>query len=386
MGIKKNVLVFYPMNFYEMSAGTHRRVFQVLAYLKERGFSTDLISIDGYSNKWEEKDRNRRDLCNEIAVVDWRPGKLDSLKLKKAQMTGDLPDLAISPVRKKFREMVASKQYDIIIVNYVYWASLANLAQNGTVKIIDLHDFATMYNFQLSGKKEFKLGRMFESEIKGISGFDYALSISEEEAIMLSQFCPATSFVDLPVFYEYGDHDKVEKKIDILFVGSDNPFNRNGMEWFLEEVHPLLAPGVKMAVVGKVGKFIRKKKDVDIVEQAESLDGFYASSRLVICPLKGGTGLKVKVVEALSYGLPVVTTSWGLRGILKKEENGCIVADDKQGFASAIMELLQDGAMYDRVRTQGAGFFKKKYFKETCYKKLDAILLGSREDGPNACA
>lgn len=377
MGIEKRVLVFYPMNFYEMSAGTHRRVFQVLAYLKDRGFSTDLLSIDGYSNAWSGYDRARRDLCDDISVVDWAPGKIDLLKLKKAQVTRDLPDFAISPVRRKFKEMLAGKQYDFIIINYVYWASLTALAPEGAVKLIDLHDFATMYNFQLSGKKEFRLGRMFESEVKGISKFDYALSISEEESLILGQFCPDTAFIDLPVFYERRPEAASEKKYDLLFVGSDNPFNRKGLEWFMEKVYPLLAPGVKIAIVGKAGRFVEKKRGIDIVEQAESLDEFYSGSRLVFCPLKGGTGLKVKVIEALSYGMPVVTTSWGLRGILKKEENGCLVADDEHGFAAAITEFLRDNDKYRQIRLQAESFFMKSYSKEVCHKKLDGVFFGT---------
>lgn len=379
MGIKKRALVLYPMNFYEMSAGTHRRVFQVLAYLKDRGFSTDLLSIDGYSNKWSEEDRKKRDLCETITVADWAPGKLDMLRLKKAQVTGDLPDFAISPVRRIFKELTSGKKYDFVIINYVYWAALIDLVPKGTSTVIDLHDFATMYNYQLSGEKEFRLGRMFESEIKGISRFHHALSISEEETIIFSQFCPDTSFIDLPVFYDRRFDSLAGDKYDLLFVGSDNPFNKKGLEWFMEKVHPLLPAGVKIAVVGKAGRFIGKKKDIHTFEQVESLDGFYEDSRVALCPLKGGTGLKVKVIEALSYGMPVVTTSWGLRGILKKEDNGCVVADDERAFASAITGLLKNSAAYLRAREQAKAFFEKSYSKETCYRKLDSIFLGADE-------
>jgi len=380
MGIEKRILVLYPMNFYEMSAGTHRRASQVLAYLKERGFSIDLLSIDGYSNAWGSADIGRRELCDRINVVKWEPGKLDLLKLKKAQVTGDLPDFAISPVRRKFKEMLAEKRYDFVIINYVYWASLTEFVPKGTVKVIDLHDFATMYNYQVSGSMVFRLGRMFESEIRGISSFDTALSISEEETLMLGQFCPDTSFVDLPVFFECGRNNFFEKEYDLLFVGSDNPFNKKGLEWFMEEVHPLLSASIRILIVGKAGRFINRAVNTEIIEHAESLDEFYARSKLVFCPLKGGTGLKIKVIEAICKGMPVITTSWGLRGILKKEGNGCVVAEEGHDFAAAVMNLLSDNAQYERLSAQALDFSDRFYSKRVCYEKMDRVFLRTSVD------
>ncbi len=382
MGNEKRILVFYPMNFYEMSAGTHRRASQVLAYLKERGFSVDLLSLDGYSNSWSASDRERRDLCEQINVVGWEPGKLDLLKLKKAQVTGDLPDFAIAPVRKKFKEMLSKKRYGFVLVNYVYWASLMEFVPKGTLKVIDLHDFATMYQYQVSGVKEFRFGRMFESEIRGISSFDCALSISEEETLILGQFCPDTAFVDLPVFYEKREQ-AAGKEYDLLFVGSDNRFNLAGLEWFAEKVHPLLPPSVRTAVVGKAGRVVGNKKGIEVFERVDSLDEFYSRSRVAFCPLKGGTGLKVKVIEALSFGIPQVTTSWGLRGILKKEGNGCVVADGEAAFASAIVSLLNDEGRYLRLKAEAVDFFMKSYSKDVCHAKLDAVFLG---EGGGRCA
>jgi len=55
---------------------------------------------------------------------------------------------------------------------------------------------------------------------------------------------------------------------------------------------------------------------------------FYQNVSIVICPMFSGTGVKIKVLEALSYGIPVVTNQRGVDGLLNKSANGCLVTEN----------------------------------------------------------
>ena len=109
-------------------------------------------------------------------------------------------------------------------------------------------------------------------------------------------------------------------------------------------MHPLLPSHVKMAVVGAIADHVDNRPGLTRVRHVDDLAPYYKDSQVVICPLLGGTGLKVKVVEALSFGRPVVTTTAGMAGMRQKQGNGCIVADAPDAFADAIMKLLADDA------------------------------------------
>src|SRR3546814_6858906 len=83
-----------------------------------------------------------------------------------------------------------------------------------------------------------------------------------------------------------------------------------------------------------------------------------------MCPMLGGTGVKVKVVEALSYGLPVVCTRRGVDGLPNKSRNGCLVSDEASQFARNIISLLQDQTLYSEQSRLAAELFSSHFSTE----------------------
>ena len=258
-------------------------------------------------------------------------------------------------------------------VSYVYWAKLIE-GITGVPRIIDFHDFVTLNEHQRSGRGRFSLGQMFQDEIQAIDRFDFALGISEEENLFLHPFCTHAVFVNLPVCFPKRFSNERAFEYDLLFVGSENPFNVEGLQWFFKEVYPLLPSNIKIGVVGKVVESIKELPGLQILAHIEDLAPIYQKSKVVICPLLGGTGLKVKVVEALSFGRPIVTTRWGLTGISEKQENGCIVVDEASGFANAIYQLLEDQVLFVQKEQEARAFFEKKFSFEEFSKRLDLVF------------
>ncbi len=374
--VNKNMLLFYPHNFNELSSGTHRRVYDLLCYFRDRGFIVDLLTIDGFTNSWKEEELQEKGLFSSATAVKWGSSIKDKFKWVDAWRKGRLPDFATEPLRKAFGGMVRAKEYGFVFISYAYWAGLLDYVADGPVKVIDLHDFLTLNNYQKSGKKKFSFGRMFEDEVSAIGRFDCALSISAEESLVLGPFCPGTKFVNVPISAEQRFLPVNEDpEFDCLFIGSANPFNRAGVDWFFKEVHPFLKGRARVAVVGEASRHVKNIPDVALIGHVNELRDAYSKARLAICPLRSGTGLKVKVIEALSYGVPVVTTSWGLTGILQKYDNGCCRADTPEGFAEAILRYKDDKEAYLRLKKEAEGFFLKEFSIEKWKAALDAIFL-----------
>jgi len=333
------------------------------------------LSINGFTNRWNAEDFKRNDFFDTVRVCEWRPSGEEKLDIESRWREGRLRDFAILPLRKEFNEMARRRHYDFVLISYAYWANLSDEFGSDVVKIIDLHDFITLNLYISIGRGIFKFGRMFEEEIKAISKFNFALSISEEETLALSPFCPETKFVNAPIFFEPKFKKDSGHEFDLLFVGSDNPFNREGMSWFMKDIYPLLSPTVRIAVVGDVCKILNKKDNMVLIPHTDDLDEIYNRTNLAFCPLRGGTGLKVKVVEALSYGIPVITTSWGLSGIIQKYDNGCIIADNAKDFAKTVLYLLNNGEEYLSLKHKAESFFLRHFSSEACRTKLDKIFL-----------
>ncbi len=359
-----------------MEAGTHRRIYILCEYFKRRGFNLDLLTLNGFTNRWDTEELERRDLFDTIKAPEWRPSFLERYHQRRSIRSGRLTDRVISGLRKEFRRMFLRKKYDFVVITYAYWASLVEGLASSTVKIMNMQDFLTLQSYLRRGRGEFTLGRMFEDEVKAVSMFDYVLSISDEESMIFSPFCPDTEFIRAPVSFpcRFGNADR-DYDYDVFFIGSDNPYNHEGVLWFMNNVYPLLPRTIKIAIAGKVSSFVEKKDNITLIPYVDDLDKLHRRSRLHICPLKGGTGLKIKIVEALSYGIPIVTTSWGLTGILQKYDNGCVVVDGEEEFAEAIKKLLNDRNEYIKLKKQGEDFFRRNFSTDAVDRNLDYIFL-----------
>ena len=119
-GTAKRILVFYPHNFFEMSSGTHSRFDGLARYLKARGFAMDLVSLDGFTNRWDEGSLAKgQALFDSIRIVRWQPLLKWYDFIKKIR--GRLVDLTTPALRAAWRRALASRQYDYVIVSYVYY-------------------------------------------------------------------------------------------------------------------------------------------------------------------------------------------------------------------------------------------------------------------------
>ena len=96
--------------------------------------------------------------------------------------------------------------------------------------------------------------------------------------------------------------------------------------------------------------------------------------KVVISPMLSGTGLKIKVVEALSHSIPVVCNTRGVDGLINKTENGCLVTDNAEQFAKNITKLIEDNQFYNDISHKANQFYKAYLSENAIYSKLDTIL------------
>ena len=166
----------------------------------------------------------------------------------------------------------------------------------------------------------------------------------------------------------------------MIFVGSESIFNITAIQWFLNKVLPLLTKKPKIAIIGRVCKHIGEYNNIDKIMFVENLADYYNKSRVAICPMLEGTGIKIKVVEALSYGLPVIGTEKAIDGFFQKVNNGCIIADNEQDFAEAITAILNNPTLYEQKKNEVQNSFNK-YFSINNSRQLwqEAISLTPKD-------
>lgn len=387
--MKKQILVVYPHNFFARRMGIDTRYYELMHYFKSRNCSVDLFSLRNYESSWENQSPKEEGLINELFLYDFTGRKLSNRKnwqklfrrIMKGKAASDmvyekLPDYAFPGMKRKFKEIISGKQYDFILFSYVHWANLIDAV--GTLPgrlILDLSDFTTLNLFDMHEGKV-NTAVLLEEEIRRVGLFQDVMCISAEEMWFFSQSVRNSRFYYIPFFMKKKKTPAaLKKEFDILFVGSDNSFNKKGMSWFFEKVYPLLSPSVRIAIVGRIASHVPGKGNVTCIPFAPDIDEIYNNVKIAVCPLLGGTGIKIKVIEALSFDLPVVTTSKGIVGFPSKLYNGCMIADTPEEFAAHITGLLTDQNLYSEHSKMAGNYFIENFEESVVYKQLDRIFL-----------
>ncbi|QXP61499.1 glycosyltransferase [Olleya sp. HaHaR_3_96] len=380
----KKILFFYPENPLLKHQGNNARAFCLLEYFKAQNYQVDLVSLE-QPHKENFTNAHLATLKNKHLITNgWllKRSKRSGIKYSIFSLKQKISNLfknkvsAFNRIRFGQGEELASitkdKTYDIIIISYAYYHGfLKYLNTTNSKTIVDTHDFLTS---QFQNHKQFNLGVYFNNEIQLLNDFDNVWAISSEEHYLYSQFLGDKVKLAPHVLEDKSSDNTQEKSIDLIYVASDNNHNVKAADWFFNNVYPLLNKDITITVVGKISQVIPDFTNVTKHTYVEDLSDLYQASKVSICPMITGTGLKIKVVEALSYALPVVCNERGLDGLLNKTNNGCMVTNSETEFARFIDQLLTDKKMYDKQSQLAADFFKQSFSKQSVYTKLNASL------------
>jgi GT2 family glycosyltransferase len=190
--------------------------------------------------------------------------------------------------------------------------------------------------------------------------------------------------------YAYDDvaqsiRDNLAMRSGILFVaGFGHPPNVDGAIWFVEQILPIVRqtyPDVHVTLAGSSPTEAVKSLASDRVSVTgfvtdERLEALYRQARVSIAPLRFGGGMKGKVLEAMRYGLPMVTTTTGTQG-LSSAEAFVIATDDPASFARGIVQLLNDDVDWCVRSEQAQNFIRDHFSADAVFRVIRAGLEGA---------
>ncbi|HQI81244.1 MAG TPA: glycosyltransferase, partial [Deltaproteobacteria bacterium] len=169
---------------------------------------------------------------------------------------------------------------------------------------------------------------------------------------------------------------------DLLFVGNFNHKpNIDAVLFLHRKIFPIIAknlPDARVYIVGNnpPDQIRRLHSDRFVVTgYVEDLEPYLRDARISINPLTYGAGMKGKVGEALSWGLPVVTTSIGAEGMDLKDGETAMVADDAKAVARKVIDLYHDRAAWERLSRNGKRHVEQRWSPGAIQKRIDASFL-----------
>jgi polysaccharide biosynthesis protein PslH len=218
---------------------------------------------------------------------------------------------------------------------------------------------------------------------------DRVVAVSEYDARELEHLMMGKKLVDIiPIGIDTNDFpllDRNRQNKHIIFIGTMfYPPNNQGVLWFLENVWPQIKekhPDVHFKIIGKgttdeIKVIADKDFRVEILGSIEDLQGYLSEVCVWVVPIKAGSGMRLKILTALSYGIPVVTTKIGSEGINIQHNRHVILADAPEDFAEAIHKLLIDKKYGESLSKSGRDFVVNNYDYKKLYKRWNKIYSG----------
>ena len=212
---------------------------------------------------------------------------------------------------------------------------------------------------------------------------DLTLYLSEEEAQIASAFQPDAKIASIvPYCFDgFAEPRAAAGGLEIVFVaGFGHPPNEDAASWFVSQILPLIraeTPGAYLSIIGSAptqkvmalaGPGVRVFANVTGLE----LTAAYTRARVAVVPLRCGAGVKLKVVEALRAGVPLVTTPVGAQGLPGLSQI-VPVEDRPDRFAAAVNALLRDDAEWEQRSVDQVRFAQIRFSREA----MSASLLGA---------
>jgi glycosyltransferase involved in cell wall biosynthesis len=271
--------------------------------------------------------------------------------------------------------------------------------------VLDLDDYESRASFRSARPLVRVVGRQLAAArfLEGIKWavlerlqiprFDDVYVCSELDQARLRRRFPANRWRVVPNVVAEPRHPSVvpHDRFTFLFVGQlGYPPNTDAVLFFCERVLPLLrrlAPApFRVLIVGRhPGSLVRLEalEEVEVIANPPDVAPYYAESDVAVVPLRAGSGTRIKILEAFSFGVPVISTTIGAEGLAVTPETDILIADDPQSFADQCQRVWVDATRRHDLAVAGRALWRRLYSPTTLEATLTAILAPEGER--NAC-
>lgn len=246
-------------------------------------------------------------------------------------------------LNKYVEKVQRQHNFTALLVNYVWMSRLYRTSIPH--KALYTHDVfsnrAERVNIKNYAWRTFTVAQ----EAKGIRRFDNVLAIQSNEAIYFRYLSPGSRVRTVYSPVEF-NRQPLMLNHNILFFSGAGDLNISGLDWFVKEVFPIILekmPQARLVIGGDICKSLAGRytnPNIQLVGRVENPADFYKLGDIVINPVFQGTGLKIKTLEAISYGKYIVAQPHSVEGMFSGSEQPYDVAHQPIDFAEKIITAI----------------------------------------------
>jgi len=387
-------------------AGGHRIIYQRIRFLVNSGHQVGLLTFINHETK--EQFQSLQPLLMELKTVPL-PKRNIIIRAFHDYIALSRPAVFWKTYSKEMMrtlgETVEKGHYDAIIAEFSEMGQYVhkNPYLSAIHKFISCHRCVvdSYAKYKEIGEVKWRLHLKSLPQVRGLEKYEFdmyrsadrTLVLTPQDGFSMQYYAPdlSISVVSSGVDIHYlQEHPPVPKEPIILMTGyMKDPANEDGVEWFYHHVWPQLSqrhPDVKFYIVGaepslRIQRILSGENRIIITGKVEDLRPYRNRARVFVSPVRLGSGLRTKVLEAMASGLPVVSTSLGMAGIEAQTGVNCLIADTPDLFTRSVEWLLTDRGLSARMARKARDLIEKKHALEIGMKRFEHILQSVIQEG-----
>ncbi len=379
--------------------GGNRIVFQRIRYLAQKGHTVGLISY--ISNETPEEIDSLKSHVTDLHTIP-QPRRNILVRALHDYTTPSRPasiwKLYSKEMMRQVADVVEKGKYDLVLAEFSEMGQFLykNPFLCAVHTVISCHRCitASYEKYRETDEVRWRLYLKSLPQLPGLRKYEFDMYRSADRILVLTPqdrftmqyYAPdlavsvAPSGVDID---ELQKHPPIPKEPIILMTGyMRDPANEDGVGWFVHHIWPELKkrhPEVKFYIVGadpspRIKKLVAHDSRIILTGQVQDLRPYRNRARVMVSPVRLGSGMRTKVLEAMAFGLPVVSTSLGMAGIDAQTGVNCLVADTPELFAQSVSWLFTDRALSARMARKAFKLIQNKYALEIGLERFEKIL------------
>lgn len=297
----------------------------------------------------------------------------------------------LSGLLPAIQRATAGKRYDIGVVEH-FWSApyVSEIFQVCSRAILNLHNVESVLHQRCAvgggalvraGQARFaRASRALEQRL--LPEFSLVLAASDEDAARVHAIAPQASTAVYPNALPWTEVPNVKLRNEIVFSGNfEYHPNIDAVAFLMREIWPAIRqarPDVRLLLVGRgdehIRHLVRHDPSVEVTGWVEDALAEIAAARVVIAPLRAGSGTRIKILEAWAAARPVVATPLAAEGLAAEHGENCLLAESPAAFSANVTKLLDSEKEMQRLGMRGRRTFEHQYNWGVVWKKLDMAL------------
>jgi len=390
------ILLLTQVLVYPADAGPKVKTLQVLRHLAARHEVVYCTFIR--SERENEQARQLQEICRRVITVPINRSRLADVRfLLESLVSGDsfiLHRDDRADMRALVRQLLEEERIDVLHVDQLNMMRFVPADWPGTV-ILDEHNavwqvFERLKRGTRNPLKRWFLGReariIRKLEGAACQRAQLVLAVSEEDKRALQTIADGSVPIEVvPITVDAEQFKPVwEARTPdpsrLLTIGTMFWLpNNEGVTWWLREGYEqfqALCPGVTYDIVGarpprSLQTLVRRYTGAHLHGYVPDALHFWKNAGALAVPILSGGGVRVKILEAMAMGVPVVSTTIGCEGLAVRDQEHLLIADTPEAFARASAKVLQDKELADRLARNARQLILERYDAHVALRLLD---------------